>query len=67
MFPFVKFTLSSTPGISSKPLFSASSFASLRPWVVSWSVTAIALNPASIASLMSSAGLSDPSEAVVWV
>ena len=57
----------STPGINSTPASSAAGRASATPAVVSWSVRATAVNPASAASRTTSAGGRVPSEAVEWV
>src|SRR3990170_9071444 len=56
----------SVPRTSRRPLGSAAS-ASAHPRVVSWSVSATTSSPASAAAATSSAGVSVPSEAELWV
>ncbi len=57
----------SMPGTSRMPCARAASLASAQPSVVSWSVRASVLSPASTARCTTTDGASVPSLAVEWV
>ncbi len=59
--------LISTPGMTSTPSLAPAATASASPSMVSWSVSATAFRPLSLASRTRSVGVRVPSEALEWV